>query len=368
MRTWLFCTLLVLLLALGAAVPLATPVAAANLTCSAAPASGPVGTTFTLRASGFTPNTPVWLYAVEPDGTAFSDPTFNGFGGGAKADSSGAVAFSFPTRFAVLGFPIDRALGSWTLVVQELGPGAVTVNQANCQVTLTSGGEQVLAGASLSVSPAVATVGSDLIVRGSGFGPNEVVNLWVSPPAGCSSWAYELPHLPPLQYAGASAYAQDSVRTDSGGSFGYVLPTFTEFTCLGDWAISAWAPGSGVGALARYHINGQTVGGGASMSVNPTSAFSRGGVLTFRGSGYQPNGTASCWETRPEGTVRFIGTFQVDSGGSLAFTHVTGMDDDRLEMHYSEGSLGLYAMTCRDNVTGATGETSYQLVGQVTDP
>ncbi len=69
--------------------------------CFANPSSAAVGTTFQLQASGFSPNTTLFAYAVDPNGTAFSDPNFNAFGGTLKSNASGSVSFSFRRRFDV---------------------------------------------------------------------------------------------------------------------------------------------------------------------------------------------------------------------------------------------------------------------------
>jgi hypothetical protein len=352
-----------------------TPAYAANVGCVATPSSGPVGTTFSLTASGFDPNTTLWLYATEPDGTAFSDPEFNAFGGGVKTSASGTANFSFGSRFVVQGFTINRALGDWTLVAQELGLGGSVVHEAHCTVTLTSGGEQALGGATLQVNPYEITVGTNGIVTGWGFAPNETVNLWVSPPPGCSSFAFaSLDVL--YQYSGASAFTQDNVKANTAGQIAYTLPTYSVFTCQGEWSISAYQPSSGIGAIAEFEIAGRAVPGGAYLFVDKSSGYSRGDTFTFSGFGFTASGVATCWLTRPEGTVRPIGSFKTNGAGVFSFTFTTGFDfegdfdgDGIVEqMHYSEGSLGTYAMTCRDNASGATGETTFVLNGLLSDP
>lgn len=363
-KTVLLVSVLVLALSFFIRVPQAR---AAGATCWAEPSSGPPGTTFVLHASGFSPNTPVWLYAAEPDGTAFSDPTYNAFGGSDKSDASGTVTFNFVTRFDVYDTTIARAFGEWTLVVQQLGLADTVVQEAHCTIHLTAV-DTTLSGASLSVTPSDATVGSNLTVSGAGFAPYETVNLWVTPPYNCSSFAFGTPGVLPYQYAAASAYAQDDVKANGSGQFTYNLPTLSVFNCLGEWAISAQAPVSGRGAIAHYSLNGKTVSGGAFLTVFPSSSVTRGGTLDFYGSGYTPGGVASCWLTRPEGNVRFVNNYDVAADGTLAFTFTTGLDADAYLMHYSEGSIGTYAMTCRDNPTGVTGEATFVLNGLVSDP
>ncbi len=359
--------LLALSLTLGLFILAPHTASAENGVCIASPASGPVGTVFQLTASGFDPNANLWLYAVEPGGTAFSDPVFGGFGGGARSNANGVVSFSFNTYFHAYGRSIGRALGQWTLVAQQTGPGGVTLHQANCVVQITSGGGTHLTGALLTVNPVSAPIGKELTVLGSGFAPNEIVNLWVTPPPGCSGYGFELDGFLYL-YTGANAHSQADVKTDREGNFVYLLPTFSYLTCPGQWAISAYAPGSHAGGIATYELTSYTVGNGALLTVTPSHAFIRGSTLYFSGSGYSANGNASCWETRPDGSVRPSGTYKASDAGIIAFTLTTGLDDASFDVHYSEGGVGVFTMTCRDNATRATGQASYTLTGMVTDP
>jgi hypothetical protein len=105
--------------------------------------------------------------------------------------------------------------------------------------------------------------------------------------------------------------------------------------------------------------------------VDPESGYTRGDTLAFTGWGFTPRATATCWLTRPEGTVKPLGDVRVNGDGSLAFSYVTGFDfegdfngDGAYEhLHYSEGSTGTYHVTCRDNAVGVTGETGFVLTG-----
>lgn len=374
MRKHLIISLMMFAALLGTFIWLAPPTLASDGTCIASPSSGSPGTVFSLSASGFDPNTPVWLYAVEPNGTAFSDPEFNAFGGSAQANEKGVVTFPFITRYAVYDVTIARALGTWTLVVQQLGPNGTTVHQANCLVTLR-GKDAGLSGALLSASPSVATLGTNVSFTGSGFAPDEYVNLWVTPPPNCGGFAFSLPDLL-YQYSAADAFKQDDVKTNSLGRFEYLLPTYSFYHCPGSWALSAFAPGSKMGAIARFTLAARGVPGGATLTVNPASGYSRGSTFTFSGSGFAASGLASCWLTRPEGTVKPTGDYTTNASGLFTFKFATGFDleedfDGDLvveHMHYSEGSLGVYAMTCRDNSTGATATAWFSLNGLNANP
>jgi hypothetical protein len=351
----------------GALVPAAVSTAhAANLACSASPASGPPGTLFELSASGFTPNTHLWTYAVEPDGTAFSDQGNQGFGGGVKSDASGTASFTFATRFEALGvLPAARALGQWTLVVQQLGLGGAIVNEAHCVVNITSA-SAVLTGATLAVNPPQGFSDSIFVVNGFGFAPEEIVNVWLTPPPDCSGFAYHLSGFFAINSA-VDAFAFTSEKADSSGAISFPIFANTPFFCTGEWFVSARAPGSGNAGSASFLVTGHPVSpGGATLTVNPSVGLSRGGVFTFTGSGYFPGEVVNCWYTRPEGTTREFLNHIADAAGQFELVLVTGFDD--VGMQYSEGSLGQYAMTCKGQTSGFIGITSFTLIGGITDP
>lgn len=338
---------------------------AAGGSCSANPSSAPVGTTFQLSASGFTPNTPLFAYAVDPNGTAFSDPNFNAFGGSLKSNLSGNVSFSFASRFSVQDLAIARSFGTWQLVVQELGPGGTIANQATCSLTVTPNGADAPMGASLQAMPDTAPVGSEVIIYGSNFTPGELVNLWVSPPPGCASFGYGFPNIL-LQHATASAFSQDDVRADGAGQFAYIFPTDRTYACPGNWALSANAPVSKKGAIAFFKLTPQGVfeAGQPALVPQSTTVDARGGSLGFYGWHFLPNSLVSCWLGRPDLTVRFVDNYQTNSAGVFSFIYQTGFDDVAHAVHYSEGAMGTYTMSCRDNSYKTEADATFKLTGE----
>lgn len=364
---------------------------AGGLPCTASPSEGPVGTTFTLTASGFTPNTTVFLYAVDPSGAAFADPDRQGFGGTARSDATGTVTFTFSSRFQesvpTLGLPpalgnlIDRELGQWQLVAQELGPGNTTIHQANCSVTITGGGGRVLQGATLRVTPEIGFSDTNFTVVGSGFAPLEIVNTWLSPPPGCDTFLYELDRFFVPQ-AAASAFSYRNAKTDASGNFTSHIFANTAQYCVGTWNISAYAPGSGQGAQASFLVNGHPTPetGGTVISVTPAVGPSRNGTFTVTGSGFLPNEPVNCWFTRPEGNTREFPMQRANSAGQLSFTFSTDFDIEGeftvdgegtgliFHSHYSLGSVGLYHMTCKGQITNSIAITTFLVIGGPSDP
>lgn len=332
--------------------------------CTASPSSAAVGTTFQLSASGFSPNTTLFAYAVDPNGTAFSDPNYNAFGGTLKSNASGVVNFSFQTRFDVMDLGIARAFGTWHLVVQQLGPANSVATQATCILTVTPNGAASPMGASLTAMPSTAPVGSEVVFYGSSFTPSELVNLWVSPPPGCTSFGYGFPQVL-LQYSTASAFSQDDVRANGSGEFAYVLPTDRTYSCPGDWALSAYAPGSKKGAIAYFTLTPQGVfePGQPALIAGASAVQAHGGTLDFYGYHFMPNSVISCWLGRPDLTVRFVASYGTNTAGAFSFTYQTGFDDEAHQVHYSEGAMGKYSMSCRDNETGTEATATFQLSG-----
>lgn len=362
------------------------------LPCIASPGSGPVGTTFTLTATGFTPNTNLWLYAVDPSGAAFSSPLIQGFGGATRSDETGTVVFTFSSRFQqifsqfpgqpdVISDPIDRELGTWTLVAQETGLGGVTVAQANCQVTITGGGGATLLGAVLTVTPQTGFSDTNFTLIGTGFAPDEIVNTWLSPPYGCDTFGYNLDRVDYI-HAASSAYTYRSARTDASGSFSLQIFANTPYFCTGQWAVSAQALRSGLGGVATFNVTGHPnpATGDTLIFVSPSVGPSRGGTFTITGFGYLPHEPINCWFTRPEGTVREFTVFSADASGSFSFTFST--DFDHVEDvvgpgstltptvigQYNLGSLGQHAMTCKGQQTNSIAITTFTVVGGPSDP
>lgn len=366
MKLWLFrLSIMFALVASLVSIP-ALSVQASSGACSISPSSGTAGDYFVVTADGFTPNAWLWKYAVEPDGTAFSDPYQQAFGGTVKADSDGKVAFVFETAFNQFGLvDIARGLGKWTIVIQELAPGGAILRQVECSLTL-HGPDAPLGGAWLAVSPAAGYPDTAFLITGSGFDPLEYVNLWLSPPVNCSGFGYELDL---TEYFGvsASAISHDTVKADADGNIASTFYASTPYTCTGEWSVSARALGSGHGAIAHFSVVGYPAPDATLwLDVSPDMVYAWADTLAVSGSGFDPFENVNCWYTRPEGTVRELPEQKADGSGNLGFAFTTGYDTG--DYNYSEGSLGMYYMTCKGEASGEAGIASFWLVGLATDP
>jgi hypothetical protein len=287
-------------------------------------------------------------YAVCMVGTrtnAFYDAT-------SKADESGTAAYLWYTQDGsgtnFCGYDgYANQLGTYTVVVQQLdGKGGIKyIGKTN--VTLTGNGK-THTGAWVSVDEVVYS-GDDFLVHGSGFAPNEYVNVWFTRPADCSGlgwWYYTgVSAFDPSQWAGAGVYGPGSVKTDEQGNFTASYSATDHdgsYPCLGKWSVTANALGSGVGSEAQFTMRGKTIAGNAWVwtdeSMGPSigqNASCWGGdakcgvTVHVYGSGFPANSTVNCWFTRPDGTVYFglvpganadtsHAAFKVDSSGGFA--------------------------------------------------
>lgn len=406
--------------------------AAADATCVSDPSSGPVGTTFVITCRGYTPNSYVYAYLVEPGGVAgqLFDQS-----GAIKIDEQGSISYVQPSFYA------NAALGTgtWHFVAEELGLAKAVLHRGETAFTITSGTEGV-SGAALSADPAVIhkpeqgyvhfnspgvrfnfqNASEPVTLAGSGFAPHEMVSYWVEPPRGsCSSLTshqkYDLGIIAPglggaylhadqniPVYDGMGSVAFDTIKADSAGKVS-TQAFFYMTACEGEWHFVARGNFSGKGADTLVTVTGNAVKTDAWLYADPGTVSAMFDRIRFSGSGFGAGERVSCWLRTPQGQVlgfpnllffEFSGTtsFQrtspilADDSGSISFDMVTGglysrtktteiingvpttSDDTNTDAIASEGALGEYAMSCRGDTTGATGIATFTVTGGFVDP
>ena len=407
--------------------------AAADAVCTTEPTTGLIGTVFTITCSGFDANTYVYPYTVEPDGTAVAG-SVNGVPGG-RTDSSGSITFTFPTRYE----NFTQAIGTWTVAVEQLGPGHAVIHRGITRFTV-GGGTEGVSGAALSANPSTVKKPSqaythqniDGIVTlndfavtttnlsGSGFQPYEYVSFWADyPRSECSSFTVHYNEdaeliEPPIFVArvtdqynvpaiiGIGTFALTTVKADASGNVSLDIGFFS-YDCEGAWHIVARGVSSGRGGDTYVTLVGNPITATVSLIASPNIASAMFDRITFTGSGYASNEHISCWLTTPEGQVvgvpndlfvsvnlgffvdRSIG-LAADSAGHVSFQFETGSFYDNVHQQtsgvggssdshgeffdpfQSEGALGVWAMTCRGDTSGAIGIADFTLTGGVVDP
>lgn len=356
--------------------------------------SGPVGTVFQFTFTGFSPNTPVSIYLVEPGGVA--TPPFGP--STAKSDASGTVTYSHASKF---GNAAALALGTWKIVVEEQGP-AKTIRHRGISCFTVTGGTEGVSGAALSADPATlnkptqayqrssATApGVDVTfndrtfaftdIHGSGFASGESVTIWVEAPNGkCNSLTSHLMdrysnYAPPLIsynlnetlnlpiYDGLSAQIVGNVKASEGGTISFGLG-FSSLACEGKWRIVGRGNSSRHGAETWLAVIGNSIEETATLEASKASVDPLFDNIFFSGSGFAGNEHVSCWLSSPDGqaigfpdlnpVVGYIGTqslqdtqFFASAGGTLGFEMVTGS----VYQKYSENVSGTLFGSAKGN-------------------
>ncbi|MBI4673977.1 MAG: hypothetical protein HY741_20210 [Chloroflexi bacterium] len=354
--------------------------AADGARCYADPISGPPGTKFQISCTGFSPNTTVNAYVVEPDGRAISGAQIVGFGsnvgnGNILTDQEGTASFAWQsqdgTRELTGGGTFAHQLGDWTWVVHQLGAASSVLARGEVRVTLESANwEQV--GATLTASASGAAVGDAVTFNfnGSGFWRDEYVNVWVTLPPNCSGRA---------SVEGASAddpyyqglfdgfFGPNTVKANEKGEIGFAV-LFTTAACRGEYSATVYAPGSGYGAIATFQVSGKTIAPSSTrhLIVVPDAVDALNPLLTILGSNWNVNQAVDCWSTRPDGRSFNVGSATADANGNFALDiHISGFDSTA---PYASEEPGVWSVTCRAPSNGDTAVTTVTVHALTVDP
>ena len=338
------------------------------------------GDSTSVYCSGFSPLTYVNVYFVEPDGTAVAYANV-------KSDAGGNVAFGWGN--GVKGWYSDL-LGTYTIVVQELGPAKAVKIYGKVSIENVGDGDHV-SGAYLSATQEKYDLSSETVVlKGWGFAPNEIVTLWLQTPALCSSYTGHyvdgkngdtFENVP--RYEGYGTYWVGDLKADSAGAF-VSARYFGSEACHGTWRYAARGNTSGWGASTEITLTGPSVSTNAWLVPSKDMVGAFNDHIEFWASGFGANETLNCWTTSPDGrAVPFglLGSFsqiKVGPDGSGVIHLTTGSyiisPDDPFYFGFtvfpqiSEGSLGVWKMTCRGIASNTTAIAEYTVYGYETAP
>lgn len=416
MKRPVFVLVAILFLLALAAVPHATTWAAADATCVSDPSSGPVGTTFVITCWGYTPNSYVYAYLVEPSGAA--GELFDN-SGAIKILADGSISYVQPSKY---GNVASLMSGTWTFVAEELGLAKTVLHRGEVKFTITGGTEGV-SGAQLSPTPATLhkpTVAYEHLkigpgtlntlafsepatISGSGFQAGEVVTFWVEPAGGgCASMtAHQSIEAGVIQpsvaalyirqdfsypiYDGLGAQLFANVQADAGG-FAAVNVYLTSAACEGAWRFVARGNSSGNGAETWLTVIGNAIDTNAWLTADPGTVTAMFDTVHFSGYGFGASEHISCWLTTPQGQTlgyphEYIFTYSMpgeyvrnqviasDAGGNIAFSLTTGSaylrNDETLTVGGVSQSLDGTTFTPRAS-EGALGEYAMSCRGDVT--
>ncbi|MCG3141574.1 MAG: hypothetical protein HDKAJFGB_02880 [Anaerolineae bacterium] len=372
----IFAALVLALIALGS--PMATYAAGAS--CWADSYQLAQGENTGVYCTGFSPLTYVNVYVVEPDGTAayYAD---------VKSNASGEVTFAWGNGVKNV---YSLLLGKYTIVVQQLGLADQVMYSDQVEIENVGDGDHV-AGAYLSASQEVYDITADSVtLHGWGFMPGEVVTLWIQKPALCSSYTSHyvdgnngatFENIPNLEIEGT--YQVDDIKADSAGAFTTVR-NFGSGACLGTWRYAARGNTSGWGAYTDIALTGPAVSTNAWITTNKDMVGAFNDTIQFWAAGFGANETLNCWTTSPDGRAIAFGLpssfdeIKMGPDGSGIFSLTTGSyiispDDlfyfgDSVTPVLSEGSLGVWKMTCRGLASNTTAIAEYTVYGYETAP
>lgn len=313
--------------------------AAEGVFCSADPTAAQVGSIIKIWCTGFDRDTLVNAYAVEPTGFSIIGKsnytlclvgTRSGglFEPSAKTDESGTAAFIWYTQdgSGKHSYPCNydgyaNQIGTYTIVVQQLDGRGGIKSIGQVQITLT-GNTETHSGAWISLADTIYS-GDTFALSGSGFAPNENVNVWFTRPAACAGlgwWYYTgVSAFDPERWEGAGILGPGTIKADENGNFvtDYSATDHNgSYPCLGQWSVTARALVSGLGAEALFTLNGKSIANNARVWTEEASVPAEGqryscGNLDYlcgvavhvRGSGFPADAAVNCWFTRPDGTV-----------------------------------------------------------------
>ncbi|MBI4671489.1 MAG: hypothetical protein HY741_07465 [Chloroflexi bacterium] len=277
------------------------------------------------------------------------------------------MAFTFAPRIGNFG---AAALGTWTLVVEEKGLANSIINRAEAKTRVTGGTEGV-SGALLWADADTYEKGDVITLNGSGFAANEIVTVWFEFPNGdCSSSTYHL--LPVFNIPvinGLSTEILGNVKTDASGSFAAGF-WFNPVACEGKYRLVARGNSSGWGDETWVTVTGHTVTETAWLAADKDVVAAMMDTVSFTGWGFGANESISCWLRAPQNQVLSVTDFTTvksDSSGAFSFSILTGSVFPGFAF-WSEGALGVYAMTCRGNASGATAIAEFTVTGGTFDP
>jgi hypothetical protein len=351
MKKYWFVFVAVLFLAAMLALPQSSASAASN-SCVSNPTSGPPGTVFTVTCAGFVPNEMFTFWMTEPDGHAFAAPIMYGPADSTYKASSGGLA-TVVVYSQGYGGSVSLALGTWAVTMK----GSSNIAIGTFTVT---GGTKGVSGASLSAD-------AKGLVTGSGFAPGEQVSVWVDFPNGDCSGEWNIYDTFFGNIPGLSNIALGNIKASAGGTFAFqfLLP-FNDW-CRGTYHIVARGMTSGLGADTWWTTPNGSITENATLVATPSSVVARGGLITFTGTGYDPNSQLNCWETSPQGQAIPSDAGKTDSAGNVTISFHTGTGTPDGFYLSSEGALGQWYYTCRDGA-GNTGIAPFWVYGDVVDP
>lgn len=261
---------------------------ASSASLTATPATPQQNDTITLIGTGFSPGETVSIWITYPDFSVY---------GVAEVVTNGDGAFDFPYVPDFLGATFTP-IGRYTYTAFGQRSGREVYATIDVRVDQAPGPSS---GVSLTAEPLRDSQGSGYVFRGSGYGSNETVAVW-------------------LRYPDFTIIDLGQIQAGPGGQIEYVLAMGG--APIGHYALTARGLASGANGIAEFDLQvaDLTIAAGpARLSVGPTPDTQRS-YAVFSGSGFQPGEIVTVWVTLPDFSTRWIGDVEADAGGAFTAT------------------------------------------------
>jgi hypothetical protein len=258
---------------------------ASSASLSVSPTSARQNETVTLVGQGFSPGETVSVWITYPDYRVY---------GVAEVEVNGDGSFSYPYLPDFLGASFTPT-GKYTYTAHGQSSGREVYADLSVAIGAAPGTSR---GVTLTVEPGKDDQGSYFVFRGSGYGSQEDVAVW-------------------LRYPDNSV--RDLGRTSAGpaGALEYLL--YVTGVPVGHYALTARGLDSGNNGIAEFDVQVAdltTPSGTARLSVGPSPDTQRS-YASFVGSGFKPKEIVTVWVTLPDYSTRWIGDVTADAGGAF---------------------------------------------------
>lgn len=260
--------------------------AASSARLIAVPATPRQNDTVTLIGSGFAPGETVSIWITYPDYSVF---------GVAEVVTNGDGSFNFPYVPDFLGAAFTP-VGRYTYTAFGQRSGREVYATIDVGVGQAPGPSPNV---TLKAEPLRDQQGRTYVFRGSGYGANEPVAVW-------------------LRYPDFSVEDLGRVQAGPGGQIEYVLKMTG--APVGRYALTARGLQSGANGIAEFELQIADLtkpSGEAALKVEPALNTQRS-FATFTGRGYLPEEIVTIWVTLPDASTRWIGDVQADSDGAFS--------------------------------------------------
>ncbi len=294
-----------------------TSLAAAGLT--ATPTNPRQNETVTLVGTGFAPGEIVSVWITYPDFSVF---------GVAELTTNDDGSFDYPYLPDFLGATFTPT-GRYTYTAFGQSSGREVYASIDVSIGAAPGPSPTV---SLAVEPGRDSQGSYFIFRGSGYGSEEEVAIW-------------------LRYPDNTVEDLGRKQTGPGGSFEYLL--YAGGAPVGHYALTAYGLTSASNGIAEFDLRADDLviaSGAALLQVGPTPDQQRS-YASFAGSGFAPGEIVTIWATLPDGSTYWVGDVLIDDNGGFAAM-----------LYLSEQEpVGQRSFTAYGNSSGLRAVTSYTL-------